>query len=305
MAAGLDGNRAQLATATFLVASGTLVRRSKRRALRTQLWRSKLRASDPHTAVTEKGVSEASTPPTSSSPQQVGFEGGLPAPRLEGTRWHLKMDIGRTTFTLMPLSWATGGLRVELSIAVEFREGGELAMLCASDFVGAWMEPVEDPPLVQLLPLLSAFLPEPEMVLTRPSFSGGKWWLEDDGRTVRFWVETSGFRRDNLWVPKGKLYFRAQAYGILLAPGKSPAVTLRESRSLIGAAAGAFAGMTLGPAASLLCALGLGYNLRAVPISLGRWKHLRLEPSDEEAAACGRNFLPQARMTKDDPRTWQ
>jgi len=230
------------------------------------------------------------------------FSGGLPPPQLEGTSWQLRLDIGRTPMTLMPMTWATGGVRVDVNVAVEFRADGELAVVDTGDFLGEWAEPVEDPWIVQTLPLLSALLPEPERVLLKPKFSSGKWEILEDGRTVRFWIETTGFRRDNLWVPEGKLYFRGQAYGQMLAAGSAlSSVSIRESRAVLGAAAGGFVGITMGPIAVVACAAVMGYALREVPITIANYSPSAIQKGEDDA-----DFnLPSVRMVADDARKWQ
>mmetsp|Transcript_25390 Transcript_25390/g.70666 ORF Transcript_25390/g.70666 Transcript_25390/m.70666 type:complete len:345 (+) Transcript_25390:101-1135(+) len=232
-----------------------------------------------------------------------GLGKGLPPPSLEGTRWKLSLDIGRTPFTLMPMTWASGGVRAKLEIAVEFRAGGNLAVLQAGEFLGEWAEPTEIPFIVELLPLLSVLIPE-ERVLLRPSLSAGRWWVAEDGRTVRFFVETSGFRREVLWVPKGKLYFRAQAYGQLLVTEKKAAVSIRESRSTVGAAVGAFIGSTMGPAALAVCGAAGAYALREVPITVGNYVASRMElgvGGDDGTSVA----LPPVRLVEDDKSKWQ
>jgi len=226
--------------------------------------------------------------------------GGLPPPALEGTKWSLLLDIGRTTFTFMPLNWATDGMRLELPVAVEFRPGGELAVIGVGSFLGSWFEP--DPPggLVEFMPALQTMLPQPPQVPVQPMVSNGKWRIVDDqedGRLVQFFIKTNGFRRGIIWLPPGRLRFRAKAYGQLLAPGTNPTVTIRESRSVFGALFGGFAGATMGLISLAVCAAAGAYALRKVAIVVGRWSFARLE--EEEL------LLPPVLLTLDKPEQWQ
>jgi len=226
--------------------------------------------------------------------------GGLPPPALEGTKWSLLLDIGRTTFTFMPLNWATDGTRLELPVAIEFRPGGELAVIRVGSFLGSWFEPNVPGGLFQFLPALQNMLPQPPQVPVRPTVRNGKWRViddQEDGRLVQFSIETNGFRRGVIWLPSGRLRFRAKAYGQVLAPGKDPAVTIRESRSVFGAMFGAFAGATMGPISLAACAAAGAYALRTVSIVVGRWSFARLE--DEELT------LPPVLVTLDQPEQWQ
>jgi len=231
---------------------------------------------------------------------------GLPPPQLEGTRWVLTLDIGRTTFTFMPATWATGGARLELSVAVEFQAGGKLKVLETGSFLGQWLEPEDVPVLVQFVPFLQVVLPRAPDVVTKPTLSDGEWEVVEDegeGRLVRFSVACSGFRRGSIWLPATQLRFRANSYGQILAPGKDPAFTIRESRAPLGAFFGAFAGLTMGPAALAITGLAGGWALRSVAIVVGRWKPERLEESEGDSGQ--KLFLPAARLTADDPSSWQ
>lgn len=230
-----------------------------------------------------------------------------PGPSLEGTRWELLLDIGRTTFTLMPLDWAISGSRLELPIAVEFRAGGELAVLGVGDFLGEWLAPREAPSFLQFFPVLNSVLPQGPEAVSKPSITNGGWAMAKDdssGRLLHFWVETTGFRRGDLWLPRGKLRFRAKAWGALLAEGNDAVVTIRESRAAFGAFFGAFAGMTMGPAAMVACGLAAGLMLDRVPVVVGRWRKIRLDdvkPAEVEDKV----FLSPVKLTVDSPSTWQ
>ncbi|CAE7209148.1 unnamed protein product [Symbiodinium natans] len=192
--------------------------------------------------------------------------------------WKLMLDIGRTTFTMMPFSWAAIGSRLELPVAVEFAPGGALEVVGVGDFLGDWLAPDEVPSFVKSFALLAALFPQgPERPL-KPTITEGRWEVAaEDPRLVRFFLTTSGFRRDDLWLPEGQLRFRAKAYGSILAQGSDATVTIRESRALFGAAFGAFAGLTLGPGGVVVCAAVAGYALRRVAIVIGEWRCERCE----------------------------
>eukprot|EP00419_Tripos_fusus_P069615 CAMPEP_0172900318 /NCGR_PEP_ID=MMETSP1075-20121228/163797_1 /TAXON_ID=2916 /ORGANISM="Ceratium fusus, Strain PA161109" /LENGTH=256 /DNA_ID=CAMNT_0013756469 /DNA_START=52 /DNA_END=819 /DNA_ORIENTATION=- len=229
------------------------------------------------------GVQDATTASNPCCQTSCAKGGGIPPPALEGTKWSLLLDIGRTTFTFMPLNWATDGMRLELPVAVEFRPGGELAVIGVGSFLGSWFAPDNPGGLVEFMPALQAMLPRPPQVQVRPTVSNGKWRIvpdQEDGRLVEFFIETNGFRRGVIWLPPGKLRFRAKAYGQLLAPGTDPVVTIRESRSVFGAIFGAFSGATMGPMSLVACAAAGAYGLRRVGIVVGRWSFTRLEEEE-------------------------
>jgi len=225
--------------------------------------------------------------------------GALPAPSLEGTRWSVVMDIGRTTFTFMPTRWASDGMRLEIPLAVEFRPNGLLAVVRAPTFLGTWVEPPGVPTLVEFFPFLEIFFPKPEEEPITPAFMDGKWEIADNGKLVQFFIETNGFKRGDIWLPAGKLRFQANAYGQLLSAGRDASVTIRESRSAFGLFAGLFAGITLGPVAFLASGLVSAWQLREVAVCVGRCSISRL-PDEAEFLQ-----MSSVRITADDPDKWK
>lgn len=225
--------------------------------------------------------------------------GGLPPPALEGTRWSLQLDIGRTRGTLMPSRWATQGSRLSVPILVEFCEGGELEVREAGSFVGEWREPPSQALGITEMGPFTILRGTPPLLDSRPSLSNGRWNVLKDGREVEFYVETSGFRREELWLPETKLRFRAAAYGKILARGTSPTIMIREDLSVLGASMGFFAGIMLGPVLCLASAALAGFRFREVPVAVGRWSCERVEDEDTVRP------LPLVRMVTDEPGTWQ
>lgn len=244
----------------------------------------------------------ATLPREESLPLRTQSASDVLKPALEGTTWALALDVGRTPFTLMPLGWAIGGVRLELPLHVRFLERGQLELVSCGEFLGVWAEPPEGEddasPLVRLLPALQLFVPRPLDKPLKPSLSGGSWYMAED-RTVRFKLETSGFRRESLWVPRGSLHFRARVFGQMLSPGKDAAINIRQSRAAIGLAVGVFAGLTISLPVSALCGFACAWALREVPITVGEWSCKRIEDQADVTT------VAPARLVKDDARKWQ
>jgi len=221
---------------------------------------------------------------------------GLPPPALEGTNWTLNLDIGRTYGSYMPLSWATEGNRLNITLLVEFCAGGKLKVHRAPKFMGLWTEPPENVfGLVQLSTALQAVLPESTKEIS-PVISDGKWEVEEEGgRLVKFHVETNGFRRESIWLPKRQLDFRAKAYGPTLAPGKYPAVTIVESLYVLGLTIGVVLIFIAGP----LCLLSLVlWAIGDLRICVGTWSCQRVENNSNVA-------VPPVLYKQDEASTWQ
>lgn len=239
--------------------------------------------------------------PKSSTSIAVGGSGGqaLPPPALENTRWSLLLDVGRTTGSYMPLTWASDGMRLEIPLIVEFCQGGELRVLRVGEFLGEWTEPPESAlgPLQQL-GKFAADLPKPESPLVSPSISGGRWeMLEGEGgRLVQFNVETSGFQRKSIWLPKNKLNFKAKVYGQVLAAGKRPAFTICENLLSLGLIVAFLLGLQFGPAGWLSAVF---FYFREVRISVGNWTCSRVE-GDIDAEQ-----MRPVTLTGDEPTRWQ
>mmetsp|Transcript_90181 Transcript_90181/g.291516 ORF Transcript_90181/g.291516 Transcript_90181/m.291516 type:complete len:193 (+) Transcript_90181:375-953(+) len=144
-----------------------------------------------------------------------------------------------------------------------------------------------------------SFFPNPEEEPITPAFRDGEWEIAENGKLVQFFVETSGFKRGDIWLPAGKLRFRANAYGQLLSAGRDASVTIRESRSVFGLFAGLFAGITLGPVAFLASGLVSAWQLREVAVCVGRCSISRL-PDEAESLQ-----MSSVRITADDPDKWK
>lgn len=221
----------------------------------------------------------------------------VPSAALEGTRWILNLDIGRTFGSYMPLSWASDGTRLAITLLVEFCPGGNLTVHRTGKFLGQWMEPPEyvfGP--AQLISGLQAVLPETKTEVT-PWISHGKWEVaeESGGRLVKFEVETSGFCRETLWLPQGKLYFAAKAYGTTLSANRST-VFINESLFTLGAAAGVVLLLTFGP----MCLLSLVFwAIGDVRIAVGTWSCQRVETDTDTTS------LPPITYTRDEASSWQ
>lgn len=202
----------------------------------------------------------------------------------------------------MPLEWATGGVRLEVPVTVRFHGDGKLELLGFGTFMGFWAEPPEGGedgnPMTRLIPALQLFMPRPSDKPTKPSLSAGTWYMAED-RTVRFTLETNGFRRESLWVPPGTLHFRAKVFGQIMSPGKDSAIGIRQTRAALGLAVGAFAGLTISMYVSALCGLACAWALREVPITVGEWSCKRIEDDDPTTV------LAPARLVQDDRQRWQ
>uniref|UniRef100_A0A7S0N3P3 Uncharacterized protein n=1 Tax=Pyramimonas obovata TaxID=1411642 RepID=A0A7S0N3P3_9CHLO len=118
---------------------------------------------------------------------------------LVGTRWRLKLDVGREVGTWMPASWAASGRRIEIPCAIALEEGGVVRPLG----VGAYIR----------LKLLE-----------------GTWNV--DGDTLRFNLQISGFERGDISLPEGKLYFRTYVWGNMLSQTKGK-LLLMQRRALV------------------------------------------------------------------------
>eukprot|EP00439_Symbiodinium_sp_Y106_P022711 s2613_g2.t2 len=183
------------------------------------------------------------------------------------------------------------GSRLLVPLVVQFRRGGEFHVHRAGDFLGDW----EAPPLTALGPV--AWLPDAEEA-DPPAITSGKWEMveEGNGRVVQFYAETTGFRRDSIWIPPRKLRFRGKVYGEILSGGSAANVAIRENLFLFGVAAGIFLAFILGPVSLLALVF---FSLREVSISVGTWSCERLAEQDPDTVP-----LAPATLKVDEPSKW-
>ncbi|CAK0806034.1 unnamed protein product [Prorocentrum cordatum] len=197
------------------------------------------------------------------------------------------------------MRWATDGNRLEIPVVVEFCPGGELRVLRSGDFLGEWVEPPGSAwgPLQVLSAPGDDGMPRPGAQLVTPGMSGGSWRMTDaeQGRMVEFNLETTGFHRQSIWLPRSKLWFKAKAYGATLAAGLRPPCTIRESLISLGVVVAFLLGLALGPAGWL----SIVYFAFGVSICVGTWTSSRVagEPGDES--------VPPVTLRQDVPELWR
>ncbi|CAJ1459634.1 unnamed protein product [Effrenium voratum] len=208
--------------------------------------------------------------------------------RQESHRWLLRIDVGRTMGSFMPLRWATDGSRLLLPMIVQFRKGGQLAVHRVGDFMGDW----DSPPNTALGPL-----PFEEEGSVSPSINAGQWEMLEaqEGRVVQFHVESSGFKRGSIWLPPRKLFFKGKVYGEILSGGKNATVSIRENLLLYGIGVALLLAFVWGPVALVGLIL---LALREVSISVGTWSIERLEGDPDTEP------LPPVTLKGDVPEKW-
>ncbi|CAK9108714.1 Pentatricopeptide repeat-containing protein 10 [Durusdinium trenchii] len=213
----------------------------------------------------------------------------LPPPQLEETWWLIRVDLGRTLGSFMPLRWATDGSRLLLPMIVRFQRGGTLQVHRAGDFLGEW----DSPPSSAMGPM---FWDTSEEGM-KPEVTSGSWEMLDaeGGRQVQFNVRTTGFKRGSIWLPPRKLFFRGKVYGEILSGGKNATVSIRENLLLYGAGVAILLAFIWGPVS--LVAL-VFFALRDVSISVGTWTCERLTGDPETEP------LPPVTLKGDEPQKW-
>eukprot|EP00435_Cladocopium_sp_Y103_P025187 s1401_g6.t1 len=212
----------------------------------------------------------------------------LPAPQLEQTWWLIRVDVGRTLGSFMPLRWATDGSRLLLPMIVQFQQGGKLKVHRVGDFLGDW----DFPPSSAMGPM-----PWDGAKEQQPEVTSGEWKMTkaEGGRVVQFHVLSNGFRRGSIWLPPRKLFFKGKVYGEILSGGKNPTVSIRENLLFYGAGVALLLAFIWGPV-SLVALVFLA--LRDVSIAVGTWTCERLvgDPDTEP--------LPPVTLKGDEPKKW-
>ncbi|CAM9298183.1 unnamed protein product [Ascophyllum nodosum] len=128
------------------------------------------------------------------------------------------MDIGREKGTWMPPTWGASGRRVEVDLSIQFLAGGELTAEMDSPFVDMTVKPGQ----WNVRPAAGS-----NRGRTRNSANN----LDMISDTCQFWVECSGFKRGDVTIPAGKLFFAVPAWGGKLS--RKGLVTVRQRRFFI------------------------------------------------------------------------
>ncbi|CAK0810038.1 unnamed protein product [Prorocentrum cordatum] len=86
---------------------------------------------------------------------------------------------------------------------------------------------------------------------------------------VEFDLETSGFHRQTIWLPKTRLHFKAKVYGTTLSGGAEPPFLIRESTLSLGVFLAVVLGLIIGPVGWMMSVIA--FVVREVSICVGTW----------------------------------
>uniref|UniRef100_A0A7S2X7L6 Uncharacterized protein n=1 Tax=Lotharella oceanica TaxID=641309 RepID=A0A7S2X7L6_9EUKA len=152
-------------------------------------------------ALSAAAAAAAVAPGTAPEGSAAAAAAGDGAAGIVGSRRRLVLDIGREKNTWMPPQWAASGRRMEIHMLATFQENGHV-----SARIGLYLD---------------------------MGIHGGEWHIEGDA--LKFWLEIDGFERFDVSLPKGKLYFACNLWGVVLGnqANKNNRLTIQARRFFV------------------------------------------------------------------------